>query len=84
MKKRKVEVVVVKELVDLRDELDEVANDIAEVESDPTQWDMPLLYLFETMEVLAMGTDRPHPDAYNTMIEKVIDGLSERLEQGSW
>ena len=75
---------MVKELVDLRDELDEVASDIAEVESDPTQWDMPLLYLFETMEVLAMGSDRPHPQAYNTMIEKVIDGLSDRLEEGSW
>jgi hypothetical protein len=78
------EVVMVKELVDLRDELDEVANNIAEVESDPTQWYMPLLYLFETMEVLAMGSDRPHPQAYNTMIEKVIDGLSDRLEEGSW
>ena len=75
---------MVNELVDLRDELDEVANDISEVESDPARWDMPLLYLFETMEVLAMGSDRKHPDAYDTMIEKVIDGLSERLEQGSW
>jgi hypothetical protein len=84
VKKRKVEVVVVKELVDLRDELDEVANDIAEVESDPAQWDIPLLYLFETMEVLAMGSDRRHPHAYNTMIEKVIDGLSDRLERGTW
>jgi hypothetical protein len=84
VKKRKEEAFMVKELVDLRDELDEVANNIAEVESDPTQWDMPLLYLFETMEVLAMGSDRPHPQAYNTMIEKVIDGLSDRLEEGSW
>jgi hypothetical protein len=84
VKKRKEEAFMVKELVDLRDELDEVASDIAEVESDPTQWDMPLLYLFETMEVLAMGSDRPHPHAYNTMIEKVIDGLSDRLEEGSW
>jgi hypothetical protein len=28
---------MVKELVDLRDELHEIANDIAEVEADPTQ-----------------------------------------------
>jgi hypothetical protein len=41
VKKRKVEVVVVKELVDLRDELDEVANDIAEVESDPASGIFP-------------------------------------------
>jgi hypothetical protein len=75
---------MVKELVDLRDELDEVANDIAAVEADPSQWDIPLLYLFETMEVMAMGNGPSHPAAYRAMVEKVRNGLSDWLEQGSW
>lgn len=78
------EVNVVKELVDLRNELDDVANDIADVESDPSQWDIPLLYLFETLEVLAMGNDPNHPSGYEAMLEKVRDGLTDRLQEGSW
>lgn len=75
---------MVKELVDLRDELDEVANNIAAVEADPEQWDIPLLYLFETMEVIAMGNDPNHPAAYRAMVEKVRNGLTDWLEDGSW
>lgn len=75
---------MVKELVDLRNRLDDIANDIAEVESDPSQWDIPLLYLFETMEVLAMGHDPDHPSGYEAMVEKVRDGLTSRLKERSW
>lgn len=75
---------MVRELVDLRDELDEVANDIAEVEADPSQWDIPLLYLFETMEVIAMGNDPNHPADYRATVEKVRNALTDWLEQGSW
>lgn len=75
---------MVKELVDLRNRLDDIANDIAEVESDPSQWDIPLLYLFETMEVLAMGNDPDHPSGYEAMVEKVRDGLTSRLKERSW
>ncbi len=75
---------MVKELVDLRNELDDVANDIAEVEADPGQWDIPLLYLCETLEVLAMGKDPNHPRSYNAMLENVRDGLTDRLQEGSW
>lgn len=75
---------MVKELVDLRNDLDDIANEIAEVESDPSQWDIPALYLFETLEVLAMGKDPNHPDGYNAMVEKVRDALTDRLENGSW
>ena len=43
-----------------------------------------MLYLFETMKVIAMGNDPNRPAAYRTMVEKVRNALSDWLEDGSW
>jgi hypothetical protein len=72
-----------KELVELRNVIDETANRIEEVESDPDTWDVPVLYLLETLEVLALPDD-PELDRYKAMLEKVISGIEDRLDQDGW
>jgi len=72
-----------KELVELRNVIDETANRIEDVESDPEAWDVPVLYLLETLEVLALPQD-PELESYKAMLEKVISGIEDRLDQQGW
>jgi hypothetical protein len=72
-----------KELVELRNVIDETANRIEEVEPNPDAWDVPVLYLLETLEVLALPQD-PDLESYKAMLEKVISGIEDRLDQQGW
>jgi hypothetical protein len=72
-----------KELVELRNVIDETANRIEEVEPNPDAWDVPVLYLLETLEVLALPQD-PELESYKAMLEKVISGIEDRLDQQGW
>jgi translation elongation factor EF-1beta len=70
-------------LVDLRKLLDDVAKKIANDEPDPERWDTALLYLMEALEVEA--EDRENGlDAYEQMLHKVRDTLSDQMEDKNW
>lgn len=70
-------------LVDLRKWLDDTSEKIAREEADPERWDTPILYLMEALEYEAEGR-QSGMDAYNNMLRKVRDSLTDRMEDGTW
>jgi hypothetical protein len=70
-------------LSDLRTWLDNTAKKIAEDEEDPERWDTAVLYLLEALENEA---ERNEGDdiAYEKMLERVKDTLSDRVEDHTW
>lgn len=70
-------------LIDLRKWLDDSAEKIAQEEADPERWDTPILYLLEALEYEAIG-HQEGLKAYNHMLQKVRDSLTDRLEDRTW
>jgi len=70
-------------LSDLQTWLDNTAKKIAEDEEDPERWDTAVLYLLESLENEA---ERNEGDdiAYEKMLERVKDTLSDRVEDHTW
>lgn len=70
-------------LVDLRKWLDDTAHKIATDESNPERWDTAILYLMEALEAEAEGQEGSIP-AYEKMLRKVRDTLTDQLEDRNW
>jgi hypothetical protein len=69
-------------LADLKEILNRTAREIVEVQPEPDQWDTPVIYLMEALEVSALGGDGL--ESYDAMLAKIRDAIADRLDEGRW
>jgi hypothetical protein len=75
---------MVGEMDELKLQLDEVANDLAETVPEVTDWDQWLVYLLGGLELQSASLDSEHPAAYEAMLERFRQLIKARLKKGSW
>lgn len=72
-----------KDLEDLREDIERLAKEIGKVDSNPERWDTPVIFLIEAMEIEAMKIQGGQM-GYEEMVEKVRDALTDWLEEERW
>lgn len=71
---------------ELRELIDDTARDLGGLVSDPRDWSTWIIYLLEGLEAEAFrrGLDPDHPEAVETMFERVKDAIDDRLSKHGW
>ena len=69
---------------DLREELDEVVQDIANFEDNPRTWLRWVVYFLSQMEKLAMDVNPTHQALYDEMLSSLQDTVRNRRRTGGW
>lgn len=69
---------------ELKLNLDEVANQIADEVQDISRWEAWIVYLLADFELQAASLDPEHPKAYRTMLERLREDIDDRLRRGEW
>jgi len=68
---------------ELRDVLDEAAQEIARMYDNPRSWQSWLVYLLERLEKQAVDNSA-HMEAFKEMLAALQDELRNRLKTGGW
>ena len=68
---------------ELRDLLDQAAQEISELSSNPRTWQSWLLYLLERLEAQARANPA-HSESFQEMLPSLQDAIRNRLKTGGW
>lgn len=68
---------------ELDDRLDRLAEHIAQIVPDVPRYAGSIIYLLQALEVQAVN-DPTHPEGYETMLQRVLDGIQARLVNKKW
>jgi len=68
---------------ELREVLDEAAQEIARLSDNPRVWQSWMIYLLEQLEKQAAG-NYAHMEAFKEMLAALQDELRNRLRTGGW
>lgn len=70
----------------IKDEMGIAARNLAAEETDPAMWGGWVVYMLECLESEAIkhGLDPDHPRAFETCLDKLADGISDRRQLGRW
>jgi hypothetical protein len=69
---------------DLRDLLDETAQEIKRLTENPSTWAQWLVYLLKQLELQAMNAKPMDNDLYREMLDRLQDSLRMRQRTGGW
>lgn len=67
---------------ELKQLLDDLANQAASLYPDVDVWDQWLAYLLDGLELQAASLDREHPRAYQAMLARLDETIRARLKKG--
>lgn len=68
---------------DLRDSLNSVAEEIAQLSSNPRSWQSWMVYLLERLELEAVKNPA-YAESFKEMLVALQDGLRTRMRTGGW
>jgi replication-associated recombination protein RarA len=69
---------------DLRETLDQAANEMAEVQSNPRAWLSWMIYLLERLEGEATKAGAADKDSFVEMLSALQDAIRNRTRTGGW
>ena len=69
---------------DLREEIDEIVQDIATVEDNPRTWLRWAVYFLSQLEQQAMDVNPTHQALYDEMLSSLQDTVRNRRRTGGW
>ncbi|HEY5572473.1 MAG TPA: hypothetical protein VIK64_05595 [Anaerolineales bacterium] len=69
---------------ELKMDLDEIANQIADEVQEIARWEAWIVYLLEDFELQAASLDPEHPKGYRVMLERLREEIDGRLRRGAW
>ena len=68
----------------LREILDETAEEIAQAQSNPRTWLSWVVYLLARLEERATNASAANKDSYLEMLEALQDEIRTRMKTGGW
>lgn len=69
---------------ELRDILDNTANEISQLSGNPRTWLSWLVYLLERLDQKAMDVNPAYQQTYKEMLTALQDAIRNRLTRGGW
>lgn len=69
---------------ELRDILDNTANEISQLSGNPRTWLSWLVYLLERLDQKAMDVNPTYQQTYKEMLTALQDAIRNRLTRGGW
>jgi hypothetical protein len=69
---------------ELRDVLNETANEISQIQSNPRTWLSWMVYLLARLEEKATNVGSANKDSYVSMLSALQDEIRNRLKTGGW
>lgn len=69
---------------ELKMNLDEIANQIADEVHEIARWEAWIVYLLADFELQAASLDPEHPKGYRMMLERLREDIDNRLRRGEW
>ncbi|HET9588106.1 MAG TPA: hypothetical protein VFO91_04910 [Anaerolineales bacterium] len=69
---------------DIRDALNETANDISLMESNPRTWLSWMVYLLARLEEKATNENPANKDSFLEMLSALQDEIRNRMRTGGW
>ncbi len=69
---------------ELRDVLNETAQEISRMYGNPRTWQSWMVYLFERLEAQATQQEAGNRDRFEEMLSALQDEIRNRLKTGGW
>lgn len=69
---------------ELRDILDQTADEIAKLDGNPRTWLSWMTYLLGQLELKATGVNPSYKQTYKEMLKALQDAIRNHLTTGSW
>lgn len=68
----------------LREDLNQIAKDISQLDHNPRTWLSWMVYLLGRLERLAMDVNPNDQQIYKEMLSALQDAIRNRLKRGGW
>ena len=69
---------------DLRDTLEQAANEFKRFDSNPIAWGTWVIYLLKELESLSMDANPLHQEMYEDLLALLQDIIRDRRRTGGW